>query len=1076
MHACPSPEQLQQLLAQQLPPAARAALETHVEACATCQAGLEDLTAAMDSDLWRLRRAGDGADTPVLEPAYLERLRVRGADTPGPFRCAPTAAALPEVAGYEVLGELGRGGVSVVYRAWQPSLKRPVALKMLAAGALAGPEERAHFRAEAEVVARLRHPHIVQIYGLGETADCRPYLVLELMDGGTLAEQIAGTPQPLAAAVRLVETLARAVHCAHQHDIVHRDLKPANILLGRQKAEGRRQKAEPVGAWSPDQGPTGSLLDSDSCIPKISDFGLAKHLDGDGRQSRTGTVRGTPSYMAPEQAAGRSGAITPATDVYALGAILYELLTGRPPFRGETALDTLQQVRWQEPVSPSQFRPRLPRDLETICLTCLQKEPARRYVSALALADDLHRFQAGEPIRARPVSPWERGWKWARRRPAAAGLLAVSGLAVLALLAGGWWHDRQLAAAVRRAEAEHARAAANYRQARDAVDQMLTEVGHKRLADLPLIDEVRKNLLQKALAFYRKFLDENQDDPALEQETGHAYQRVGDIQHLLGQSGEAEKAYREALVIRERLAAQFPSQPSYRADLAKSQNNLANLLFAIGRRPEAEAFFRRALEAWSGLAAEDPRQPDYRDALAATQANLGMVFQETGRCAEADASYGAGLTLWKELLAQSPGSPIYREHLARCDMLLGRYLIYAGRLDEAEASFQESRELYEHLVADFAARPDYREQSGELYRQLGILHEQTNRQAEAAAAYRRCMEIHQRLVAEFPARPNYRQWLARDYHTEGTRLQAAGELPKAEVAYRRAVDLQEALVADVPAQPAYRRDLAACQSDLANLLREVGHFEEAEALYRQALAIQVALVEEFPKSPHHRCVLANTHLSVGLLFQETGRLADAGAADRQALAVQQPLVDEFPTVPAYQSQLGAILNNWAKVLGAQGHWEEARAHLERAIAHQQLALQAKPKYSEYRRFLRNHYEVLTDTLIHLGKHGDAVRAAANLADVFPEDPNDAYLAAQGVAGCLDLAAKDQALSLADREALARTYRDQALALLHRAVRQGYRDLGRLKEDPTLRALRPSQEFRELLNDLEARRPPTAPAR
>jgi WD40 repeat protein/serine/threonine protein kinase len=328
--------------------------------------------------------------------------------------------------GYEMLGELGRGSIGIVYRARQTRLDRLVALKMLLAGSHAGEDALRRFRTEAEAAARLHHPSIVQIHGIGDQ-DGRPYLVLELVEGGSLADYLAGTPQPLLLAAQLVETLARTLQYAHGQGIVHRDMKPANVLLAPNRerfAAGNSPIPDPRTPRRP------SL---DAFLPKISDFGLAKRLGGEANQTLDGSVLGTPSYMAPEQAVGRGKEIGPAADVYALGAILYELLTGRPPFKAETPLDTVLQVIHQVPVSPRQLRPRLPRDLETVCLKCLEKAPARRYPSALALADDLRRYLDQKPIHARPVPAWERAWRWSRRNPA---LASLGMLTLLLLLAG----------------------------------------------------------------------------------------------------------------------------------------------------------------------------------------------------------------------------------------------------------------------------------------------------------------------------------------------------------------------------------------------------------------------------------------------------------------------------------------------------------------------------------------------------------------------------------------------------------------------------------------------------------------
>jgi tetratricopeptide (TPR) repeat protein len=332
-----------------------------------------------------------------------------------------------EPPGYEILSELGRGGMGVVYRARQTSLNRLVALKMILAPEHAGPQHAGRFRAEAEVVARLQHTNIVQVYEVAEHAG-RPFFSMELVGGGSLAEHIAGSPQPAEDAAHVVEVLARAVQHAHSRGVVHRDLKPANVLLC---ASGERT----VGA---DTARTGRTR-LNEFVPKITDFGLAKRLDEPVAQTRTGAVIGSPSYMAPEQTGGREG-VGPPADVYALGAILYELLTGRPPFKAETPLDTVLQVVHDDPVPPSRLRVRTPRDLETICLKCLEKEPRRRYPSAAALADDLRRFLDGKPVVARPPSSFGRVVRWARRRPAAAALVMVCALVLAGLAALGAWY------------------------------------------------------------------------------------------------------------------------------------------------------------------------------------------------------------------------------------------------------------------------------------------------------------------------------------------------------------------------------------------------------------------------------------------------------------------------------------------------------------------------------------------------------------------------------------------------------------------------------------------------------------
>jgi WD40 repeat protein/predicted Ser/Thr protein kinase len=379
------------------------------ELCRTCPELLEELRRRVQA-LEALKAPLATVAGPPAESQALTAARTLPPDEAS----VPRA---PEVPGYEILAELGRGGMGVVYKARQRGLDRLVALKMILAGAQAGSRQRLRFRDEAQAAARLHHPNIVQVYEVGEHAGC-PYFSLEYVAGSSLDAVLADSAQPPRQAAALIEQLARAAYYAHQRGIVHRDLKPGNILL------------------------------AEDGTPKIADFGLAKRLDAAEGHTRTGDVLGTPSYMAPEQAAGKKD-VGPAADVHALGAILYEMLTGVPPFQGSSAWDTVGLVLWAEPEPPSRRNAKVPRDLETICLKCLRKEPAKRYASALALAEDLRLFQNGEPIRARPVGRLERGAKWVRRRPALAALLAVSALSLLVLLGGGWVAALQEARSIR---------------------------------------------------------------------------------------------------------------------------------------------------------------------------------------------------------------------------------------------------------------------------------------------------------------------------------------------------------------------------------------------------------------------------------------------------------------------------------------------------------------------------------------------------------------------------------------------------------------------------------------------------
>jgi len=380
---------------------------------------------------------------------FVVSLAKRGSDLELPSRS--TTLENVTVPGYDILEELGRGGMGVVYKARHRRLQRLVALKMVLAGAHVGAVGLARFRTEAEAVAKLSHSNIVQIYETGEH-EGRPFFSLEFVDGGSLDQRMGQSPTSPRAAAQLIETLARTMAVAHERGIIHRDLKPANILLANVGSQSSLVRSRDVDS---------SSLPADhwsrNTVPKIADFGLAKQVDDDSSQTRSGTILGTPSYMAPEQAGGKNREVGPPADIYSLGAMLYELLVGRPPFKASNPIDTIRQVIEQDPIPPRQLEPRVPHDLETICLKCLEKDPVRRFASAVELADDLRRFVEGEPIHARPTPAWERAWKWGNRRKLLVAFYAVTAVALVGGVLFVCWHNVSLRGKLDMAIAEERR-------------------------------------------------------------------------------------------------------------------------------------------------------------------------------------------------------------------------------------------------------------------------------------------------------------------------------------------------------------------------------------------------------------------------------------------------------------------------------------------------------------------------------------------------------------------------------------------------------------------------------------------
>jgi tetratricopeptide (TPR) repeat protein len=593
---------------------------------------------------------------------------------------------------YELLGELGRGGMGVVYRARQKGLNRLVALKMILAGPHAGRDNLARFQAEAEAVARLQHPNVVQIHEIGEH-DGLPFFAMEFCAGGTLERRLGGTPLPPRQAAVLAETLARAVQAAHEKGIVHRDLKPGNILLteGEWPSEEKERKG-------------GQLA-----TVKITDFGLAKTLDGAGAgQTHSGAIVGTPSYMAPEQAAGKSKDVGHAADIYALGAVLYELLSGRPPFRAATSLDTLMQVISDEPVPPSRLQSRVPRDLETICLKCLEKEPRKRYATALDLAEDLQRFLDGVPIRARAIGSAERAWRWAKRNPWIAGLagtIAVLVAATVVSLAAGLVlvnAERQQTALARDEEARRRQ------QAREALDAMFSEVVEDWLARQQQLTERQKKFLEKALASYEEFARDTGQDEQARAGVARAYFRVADIRQRLGQRRASEEAFRTSQQLYAQLAGDFPSEPDYRWRQAQCQNNLGTLFKATGRLNEARNAYQEAQGIYQQLAEEFPDRPVYRQDLAGSHHNLATLFELLGRATDAETNYARAISHYERLAKEFPAEAIYQERLASSHNSRGVLYGTTGRMKAAEKEYRFSLAIRQQVIKDHPDEPRYR--------------------------------------------------------------------------------------------------------------------------------------------------------------------------------------------------------------------------------------------------------------------------------------------------------------------------------------------------------------------------------
>jgi serine/threonine-protein kinase len=658
----------------------------------------------------RARLSAAPAEVPADMRATLSA--VLGALTPGPAHGQETLPRWPAGPGagpgagdfgdYELLEEIARGGMGVVFKAREKSLNRVVALKMILAGRLASAEEVRRFRMEAEEASHLDHPNIVPIYHVGECQG-HHYFTMKLIEEGSLTEQHRGPKADLRKVARLVADVAGAVHYAHRHGILHRDLKPGNILIDR---DGR---------------------------PHVTDFGLAKHLTGAAGQTQSGAILGTPGYMSPEQAAARKD-LTTATDVYGLGAILYDLITGRPPFVGSGALDTLVKVLEEDLVPPRQLNARLDRDLETICMTCLTKDPRRRYASAEALARDVERYLAGEPIQARRAGRLERARKWVRRRPLAAALTAVLGVAALLLAGGGWLFSVRLQAAVRTAQEAQAVAEQGEREAdqkRRQLNDYLVYL-NERLANLNVDQPIRLEFLHEGLALCEQFRGGRGDDPETRRQTALLYRCLGDLESERSDPRKATQAYDRARELLEGLDAEFPASGVYRNDLAVLYSKQANFLSASGEHAQALATLGRAIEVQDRLAAEPSAPLSYHQRAADFRLTLGTFLEEQSKAEEAEAAYRASLDRLEKLTADRAATASTHQRLASAAGTLA-WLLAERRPEEAESLLQRAlRALREARNG----QPDSRELTQGLwggYTDLAAFFKQRGQHAELAA-------------------------------------------------------------------------------------------------------------------------------------------------------------------------------------------------------------------------------------------------------------------------------------------------------------------------------------------------------
>jgi hypothetical protein len=713
---------------------------------------------------------------------------------------ANPAGDWPLVAGYKILGELGRGGMGVVYKARQRGLNRFVALKMVLAGAHADAQHLKRFQIEAEAVARLQHPNIVQIYEVGEQ-DGLPFFSLEFVDGGPLDRKLGGKPQPPRVAAQLCATLARGMHFAHEHSIIHRDLKPANVLM---TADG---------------------------IPKITDFGLAKCLEEDSGQTNSGAIMGTPSYMAPEQARGEVHTLGPRSDLYSLGAMLYEFITGKPPFLGPTRMDTVIRVTRDEVVAPSRLQPDVPRDLETICVKCLQKEPGKRYANCYELAEDLNRFLIGEPIQARPVGNLERMVRWCRRNPGWAAMWGgIAGL--LILLAGGSLYAAITINAAKQEADENARIATkneevarqNEEKARafgnSASEAYATLIGEvqEKMRDKPDLQNLKKQILEPAIRGLQSLIarmDDNKDAFNLSN-LADAHRKMGDLYRELGQIDQAYNQFQETHKIMEDIALANPNEEDLRVQLVKSWLALGDLARdAKGDTALAREDYKRGLAIANDLAdnprSQQPSPMDRKKLVAYVYYKLGDIADDP---AEAREYYTQSLTRRKEWRTAQPEAVDAIVDVANCYHDLARVSFHSHDPEAARRYWSECLQLREEVLNRRPQSIAARLYLAFEHERLGDFQVRTGNPEAGKNSLLNALARYDQLAKADPANEETRKHLSRACYLLGTAYLRLQNQELATENHAKALQMRRALAekdpADLRKQKDYMVNLARC--------------------------------------------------------------------------------------------------------------------------------------------------------------------------------------------------------------------------------------------------------------------------
>ncbi len=949
----------------------------------------------------------------------------------------PIAEPLGTVIGpYKLIEPIGEGGMGSVWMAQQTEpIKRLVAVKLIRAG-MDSRQVIARFEAERQALALMDHPNIARVLDAGTTSAGRPYFVMDLVKGVPITRYCDEHHLTPRQRLELFIPVCQAVQHAHQKGIIHRDLKPSNVLVAQYDGKP---------------------------VPKIIDFGVAKAA-GQQLTEKTlvtgfGAIVGTLEYMSPEQAELNQLDIDTRSDIYSLGVLLYELLTGSPPFsRKELTqagmLEMLRVIREQEPSKPStklstaEGLPTLAAnrgtepakltklvrgELDWIVMKALEKDRNRRYETANGFAIDVQRFLSGEPVLAVPATTLYRLRKFVKRHR---GPVAAVGLVLLTLVGGiAGTTSGLLRAAAKNREAVAQRDAKDRaliseqqaradetkarQQAFAALRSMTTDVVERKFAQGTALTADDRAFLRGVIAQFDAFAAIKGNDAGSRFVRADGRSRVGNIRRRLGELKEAEQDLGQAMSMYKELAADFPGRPDFRKELAATHRLRGLLLVQLGRLREAEPDINQAVTLNEQLAADFASQADDSQELARSFNNRGLLRQETGRPKEAEQDFEQVLRIYTQLGADFLGRPDFRKDLARGQHNLAFLLSITGRLPEALTAFDQALGVQKQLAAEFPSQPEFRNEAAVTHIDRGTLLVNMGRPKEAEEDCDQAVRIYTQLAADFPSAPEFRTRLATGHHNRGNVRLATGRLPLAEKDFDQALSINKQLAADFPSQTAFRHDLASSRSARGSLLLEMGRLKEAEQEYDQTLSVRKQLVAESPSQPDLR------------------------------------------------KELGGTFDNLALVYLRQGYFAAAKPLLLEGLPHHLAALKVNPRHPQYRLTYRKHLSLLPEVHAELLEQEDAVHAALAVGDLGYDPPADAYDAACLLSRCVRRVSKHDKLDDKERQQAAQFYGDEAMKLLRAAVSKGFKNVAHMKKDTDLDPLRKRDDFQKLVAELEA---------